>query len=158
MSRSTPRGSGYGRDGVPARRSRRWPLPRALALAAMLLASTSAMAQDLLIRNATVHTATERGTLQGADVLVRNGRISAVGTGLDAGGATVVDADGRPLTPTLFGGINGIGIEEVSGESATVDGRLALGEGAHDMTVRPEFDVTLAYNPDSLLVPVARIE
>ena len=26
------------------------------------------------------------------------------------------------------------------------------------MTVRPEFDVTLAYNPDSVLVPVTRIE
>ncbi len=26
------------------------------------------------------------------------------------------------------------------------------------MTVRPEFDVTLAYNPDSVLMPVARVE
>ena len=39
------------------------------------------IAQDLLIRNATVHTATARGTLQNADVLVRDGRISAVGSG-----------------------------------------------------------------------------
>src|SRR5690606_1379310 len=134
------------------------PVRAWLLIAAALLAPAAAAAQDLLIRNATVHTATERGTLQGADVLVRNGRITAVGTGLDAGGATVVEADGRPVTPALFGGITGIGIEEVSGESATTDGRLALGEGAHDMTVRPEFDVTLAYNPDSLLLPVARIE
>ncbi|MGY1458635.1 MULTISPECIES: amidohydrolase family protein [unclassified Luteimonas] len=133
-------------------------LLQGVALAAMLGASATAAAQDLLIRNATVHTATERGTLQGADVLVRNGRISAVGTGLDAVGATVVEANGRPVTPTLFGGITGIGIEEVSGEEATTDGRLALGEDAHDMTVRPEFDVTLAYNPDSLLLPVARVE
>src|SRR5690606_32358429 len=109
-------------------------------------------------RNATVHTATDRGTLHGADVLVRGGRIAAVGTGLEAAGAPVVDAGGRPLTPALFGGITGIGIEEVSGESATTDGRLSLGEGAHDMRVRPEFDVTLAYNPDSLLLPVARVE
>src|SRR5690606_12438071 len=93
-----------------------------------------------------------------ADVLVRGGRIAAVGTGLEAAGAPVVDAGGRPLTPALFGGITGIGIEEVSGESATTDGRLSLGEGAHDMRVRPEFDVTLAYNPDSLLLPVARVE
>ena len=139
----------------------RQPLPRlpgALLLAAALLAPAGASAQDLLIRNATVHTATARGTLQSADVLVRDGRISAIGSGLEAGGATVVEADGRPLTPTLFGGITGIGIEEVSGESATTDGTLALGGSAHEMTVRPEFDVTLAYNPDSLLVPVARVE
>lgn len=131
---------------------------RGIALAALLLAAAGAQAQDLLIRNATVHTATERGTLQGADVLVRNGRIAAVGSGLDAGGATVVDAEGRPVTPALFGGITGIGIEEVSGESATTDGTLALGANAHEMTVRPEFDVTLAWNPDSLLLPVARVE
>ena len=138
--------------------NRRLPLRQAAVLAAALLAAGGAFAQDLLIRNATVHTATARGTLQNADVLVRNGRIAAVGSGLDGGGATVVDAEGKPLTPTLFGGITGIGIEEVSGESATTDGRLALGENAHDMRVRPEFDVTLAYNPDSLLVPVARVE
>ena len=135
--------------------SRRLPM---LALATALLASSAAAAQDLLIRNATVHTATARGTLQATDVLVRNGRISAVGSGLQAAGATVVEADGKPLTPTLFGGIGGMGIEEVSGESSTRDGRLALGANAHEMTVRPEFDVTLAYNPDSLLLPVARVE
>src|SRR5690606_36039814 len=61
-------------------------------------------------------------------------------------------------TPVLFGGITDIGVEEVSGESATVDNALALGANAADMQVRPEFDVTLAYNPDSILVPVARAE
>ncbi len=130
-----------------------------LALVAALVAACGvASAQDLLIRNATVHTASARGTLQAADVLVRNGRIAAVGNGLSAGNAQVVDAQGRPLTPTLFGGITDIGVEEVSGESATVDETLALGSGASDMQVRPEFDVTLAYNPDSVLVPVARVE
>jgi len=59
-------------------------------------------AQDLLIRNATVHTVTERGTLERTDVLVQGGRIAAVGTGLAAAGATVVEANGRPLTPGLF--------------------------------------------------------
>jgi hypothetical protein len=87
-------------------------------------------------------------------VLVRNGRIAAIGSGLAAGNATVVDAQGQPLTPALFGGITEIGVEEVSGESSTVDAALALGSGASDMQVRPEFDVTLAYNPESILVPV----
>ena len=136
----------------------RRPMNR-LALALALLAGGGvASAQDLLIRNATVHTATARGTLQATDVLVRNGRIAAIGNGLSAGSATVVDAQGKPLTPTLFGGITDIGVEEVSGESATVDNTLALGANAADMRVRPEFDVTLAYNPESVLVPVARVE
>ncbi|HSD17767.1 MAG TPA: amidohydrolase family protein [Thermomonas sp.] len=130
-----------------------------LALAAALLAASGiASAQDLLIRNATVHTASARGTLRATDVLVRDGRIAAIGSGLAAGSATVVDAQGQPLTPALFGGITDIGVEEVSGESSTVDASLALGSDASDMQVRPEFDVTLAYNPDSILVPVARVE
>src|SRR5690606_30108767 len=128
-------------------------------LASLLaLAILPAAAQEVLIRNATVHTATERGTLQGADVLVRDGRIAAVGNGLAAGSAQVVDAQGQPLTPAFFGGITGIGIEEVSGEASTRDASLALGENAKDMRVRPEFDVSLAYNPESILLPVARVE
>ena len=127
-------------------------------IAALLAASGIASAQDLLIRNATVHTATARGTLQAADVLVKDGRIAAIGSNLPAGNAPVVDAQGKPLTPTLFGGITDIGVEEVSGESGTVDATLALGANAADMQVRPEFDVTLAYNPESVLVPVARVE
>jgi hypothetical protein len=130
----------------------------AAALAAGLLACAGgAGAQDLLVRNATVHTATARGSLEATDVLVRDGRIAAIGKGLSAGNATVVEADGRALTPALFGGITGIGIEEVSGEGSTVDASLSLA-APPAMAVRPEFDVTLAYNPGSVLVPVSRIE
>jgi hypothetical protein len=136
----------------------RRPASRALAALLLALAGTPACAQDLLIRNATVHTATARGTLQSADVLVRNGRIAAVGQGLSAAGVATVDAQGRPLTPTLFAGITDIGVEEVSGESATVDHSVSLGQSGKDMQVRPEFDVTRAYNPDTVLVPVARVE
>ncbi|MDH5835067.1 amidohydrolase family protein [Luteimonas kalidii] len=135
---------------------------RRLALLALPLVAAfgigPAFAQDVLIRNATVHTASERGTLQAHDVLVRGGRIAAIGSGLAAAGVAEVDAGGRPLTPALFGGITGIGIEEVSGEASTRDASLALGENAKDITVRPEFDVTLAYNPESILLPVARVE
>jgi hypothetical protein len=123
------------------------------------LTATTALAQDVLIRNARVHTATAQGTLANADVLVSNGVVRAVGPGLLATpNAQVVDAQGRSLTPTLFGGITETGLEEVSGEKATVDAALGLGAGSKEMTVRPEFDVTLAYNPDSVLVPVSRVD
>jgi len=138
--------------------SRRSMFKAALASACLLALSGHAFAQDVLIRNAKVHTATSRGTLENADVLVRGGRISAVGQGLQAGNATVVDASGRALTPALFGGITDIGLEEVSGESTTVDSTQALGAESHEMVVRPEFDVTLAFNPASVLIPVARVE
>jgi hypothetical protein len=138
----------------------RWYSPtRSFLFIGLLLASMGAGAQELLIRNATVHTAGAQGTLKNADVLVSGGTVRAVGTGLSApAGAQVVDAQGRPVTPTLFGGITEIGLEEVSGEKATVDQSLALGAGTKEMIVRPEFDVTLAYNPESVLIPVTRIE
>src|SRR5690606_35833690 len=98
-----------------------------IAATCLLLCTANASAQDLLVRNATVHTATDRGTLAATDVLVRNGRIAAIGAGLDAAGAQVVEADGRPLTPSLFGGISGIGLEEVSAEEPTTDASLGLG-------------------------------
>ena len=130
-----------------------------LAAALLLSAAGTAHAQDVLIRNATVHTATAHGTLQNSDVLVSGGVIRAVGKDLSAGAnVQVIDAQGRPLTPTLFGGITEIGLEEVSGERSTVDASVGLGAGTKEMTVRPEFDVTLAYNPDSMLVPVERVE
>ncbi len=119
------------------------------------LCSLPAFAQDVLIRNAIVHTAGAQGTLQNADVLVQGGVIRAVGANLQAPASVeVVDAAGKPLTPALFGGITEIGIEEVSGEAATVDSALKL----EAQPMRPEFDVTLAYNPESVLIPIARVE
>lgn len=128
-----------------------------LLVAGSTLFAANAAAQNLLIRNATVHTAGAQGTLQNTDVLVRDGNIAAVGRGLSASGVEVVDAGGKPLTPTLFGGVTAIGLDEVSAEDPTNDQSLALGQGKQ-MVVRPEFDVTLAYNPASLLVPIARVE
>ena len=125
------------------------------ALAALPLAAS---AQDLLIRNARVHTVTERGTLERTDVLVRNGRIAAVGTGLAAAGATVIDANGRPLTPGLFGGITALGVVEVSLEKSTVDNDPHAAERDKAAEPRPEFDVTLAFNPDSAVIGVNRVE
>lgn len=127
-------------------------------LFALLLITGSASAQDVLIRHATVNTASIRGTLKDADVLVQGGIIRAVGPGLAApAGVTVVDAQGKFLTPGLFGGFSDIGLEEVSAEDSTVDESLALGGENQPPQMRPEFDVTLAYNPDSDLLPVARL-
>lgn len=122
----------------------------------LCLAAGPLAAQDLLIRNATVHTAGARGSLKNADVLVQGGMIRSVGPGLAApAGVTVVDATGKHLTPGLFGGFSDIGLEEVSAEKSTVDSAVSI-PGAGPPQTRPEFDVTLAYNPESVLLPVAR--
>jgi len=129
----------------------------ALAFALAALCAGGAGAQDLMIRNAKVHTAGARGTLDGADVLVQGGIIRAVGRNLaNPARVAVFDAHGASLTPGLWGGFSEIGLEEVEAEKTTVDSELSL-PGESTAQVRPEFDVTLAYNPDSMLVPVARL-
>jgi imidazolonepropionase-like amidohydrolase len=60
-----------------------------------------AASQPTLIRNATVLDGTGH-RLDGADVLMRDGKVVAVGPDLAADGATVVDAQGRWVTPGLI--------------------------------------------------------
>jgi hypothetical protein len=129
----------------------------ALALAFFTLGAGNAFAQDVLIRNAKVHTAGARGTLEGTDVLVQGGVIRAVGKNLaNPARVGVFDAHGASLTPGLWGGFSEIGLEEVEAEKTTVDNAVSLQRDSA-AEVRPEFDATFAYNPDSILLPVARL-
>jgi imidazolonepropionase-like amidohydrolase len=73
-------------------------------LAVAALAAPGAVAQDTvtLIKNATVLTVT-KGTIENGDVLLRNGKVAAVGKNLKApAGATVVDATGLYLLPGII--------------------------------------------------------
>jgi imidazolonepropionase-like amidohydrolase len=57
----------------------------------------------LLVRNATLWTSGPQGILPGTDLLVRNGRIAAIGKGLAApAGATVIDASGKHVAPGII--------------------------------------------------------
>lgn len=132
-----------------------------LLVALAFFAVLPVAAQDLLVRQATVHVGTGPGVLKDHDVLVQGGVIRAIGVGLAApAGVTVVEARGRSLTPGLFGGLGGLGIEEVSGEVATVDANLTLGTGVPpaESAWRPEFDVDVAFNPASVAIAVNRVE
>jgi imidazolonepropionase-like amidohydrolase len=65
----------------------------------LVLAQTG---KDLLIRNATVLTAS-KGTLENTDILIRNGKIARIGKGLTAGAdAQVIDATGKFVTPGII--------------------------------------------------------
>ncbi len=57
----------------------------------------------VLVRNATVWTSAAAGNLEATDLLVRDGRIAAIGKGLTApSGAVVIDAAGKHLTPGII--------------------------------------------------------
>jgi imidazolonepropionase-like amidohydrolase len=79
------------------------PIPATRTYPAGEFARTGLPAQDtVMFRDATVWTNDESGILASADVLVRNGRIAAVGAGLDApANAIIVDAQGKHLTPGI---------------------------------------------------------
>ena len=129
-------------------------LTAAVVAALATLGAAAAQADEaLLIRNATVHTGVTGAAPQaGTDVLVQGGKISALGKGLVApAGAHVVDAQGRPVTPGVFGGLTRIGLEEIGLDSANGDHSQRLGQ------MRPEFDVSQAWNPDAPSLVVHRM-
>ncbi len=127
---------------------------RIMLLASLAMFTIAAQAQTILIRGATVHTMDKGGTLENTDVLIANGKVQKIGKNLPVpqNDVLVFNAEGKPLTPGFFAGITGIGISEVSAVKGTADASLALKE------MHPEFNVTLAYNPNSSLIPVTRIE
>lgn len=126
-----------------------------VALLALVTGVTAARAQEILIRNAKVYTVSD-GVREGTDVLVRDGRIVAIGERLKA--SSEVDAHGQPLTPGIFGGLSQIGVVEIGAEPSTVDGKLTFKAPDAEQQWRPEFDIALAFDAQSTLVPVARIE
>jgi len=115
--------------------------------------AVNAPAQTLFINDATVHTMSSQAVLQDADVLIRDGRVRAVGVNLQVpADAQVIEASGRPVTPGFFAGLTGLGLVEISAVTSSVDSGLAT------EALRPEFDVTPAYNADSSVIPITRIE
>jgi len=119
----------------------------------LLGANLTVQAQDLLIKNARIHTLTSEGILESSDLLIRNGKLSKIGKQLQVGSdIETIDANGRNVTPGLFGGLSSIGLDEISLEESTVDQSLDLDQ------MRPEFNVNYAYNPASSLVAINRIE
>ena len=77
-----------------------------------------------LLTGATVLTGTgER--LENADVLISDGKIQAVGEGLSADGATVVDASGRWVTPGVIDVHSHLGVYASPGTESHFDGNEA---------------------------------
>jgi len=116
--------------------------------------SVAAQADAIMIRGATVHTMSGDGVLENTDVFIAEGKVQRIGKDLPLakGDVRVFDAGGKPLTPGLFAGVTAIGIAEVPAVEESTDTGHAL------QAMHPEFNVVPAYNPNSSLVPVTRIE
>jgi imidazolonepropionase-like amidohydrolase len=124
---------------------RRPALRIALALGLVTLAAS---AETLLFTGATVYTVSG-DTITNGQVLVRDGKIAAVGKSLPDAGAKVISLAGQQLYPGLIALNTDLGLVEIDAVRATVDTR-EVGE------YTPDVYSWLAVNPDSELLPVAR--
>ncbi len=94
-------------------------------LSAALLISAFALpvtAQDYFISDAKLVTNTDAGIIENADIIIRNGRISQIGTDLVAPADTpIVKADGKWVTPGIITPFSRLGLVDIGAEDATND-------------------------------------
>lgn len=118
-----------------------------LAFAMAATFSGAVLANSLAITNATIHTATDKGVLKGASLLIKDGKIAAINpASIDAD--SVIDANGAIVTPGFISSMNQLGLVEVGAVAATRD--------AGDDKAGIDFDPSTAFNPLSTLIPYAR--
>jgi imidazolonepropionase-like amidohydrolase len=120
----------------------------AATLAFLSLSCGSASADTLLLKGATVHPVSGP-TLERGEVLIRDGKIAAVGVSVPAGDARVIDLSGRHLYPGFIALNTAMGLMEIGAVRATLD-QAESGE------FKPDVESWIAVNPDSELIPVAR--
>jgi imidazolonepropionase-like amidohydrolase len=124
-----------------------------LVLAAALPITLPASADTVALTGARIHTAGPAGVIENGTVVLRDGRIEALGADLaPPSGARVIDASGKVITPGLYDAHGHIGIVEVSQEPSTADQQHLDGRYS------AAFEVADAVNPRSVLIPINRIE
>lgn len=116
-------------------------------VAAGLLASGAVSAQSLAIINATLHTSSDQGVLEGASIVMNDGKITAINPS-DFKVDKVIDAQGQIVTPGFIASVNQLGLVEV--------GAVAGSRDAGEDKAGIDFDASLAFNPRSSLIPYAR--
>jgi imidazolonepropionase-like amidohydrolase len=117
-------------------------------IGAALVWASAATAETLLLTGVTVHTVSGE-TIPAGQVLITDGKISAVGKTVSANGAKPVDLNGLHLYPGMIALNTELGLVEIGAVRATRD-FSEVGE------FTPEVQSWLAVSPDSELLPVAR--
>ena len=91
--------------------------------------SLPAQPEAVVVRNATVWTSGPQGRLEGADLLVRQGRVAEVGVDLAApDGAVEIDATGKHVTPGLIDPHIHSGIDGVNESGAAIVPEVDVGD------------------------------
>lgn len=123
------------------------------ALVMALAIAAPAAAETVLVRDGRVVTNGAAGTIENGDVLIVDGRISAVGANLTAPrGARIVEAQGRYVTPGAFAAMSEIGLSEISGSGAPNDANIS-----GDL-IAAAADAGRAFDPGVTAIAVTRME
>ena len=129
-------------------RSAKWAGLTPTFVGLVWLLATGASAETLLLKGATIHTVSGQ-PIPAGEVLIRDGKIAAVGKSVTSGEAKVVDLAGFHLYPGMIALDTALGLREIGAVRSTVDSR-EVGE------FTPDVQSWIAVNPDSELLPVAR--
>ncbi|TDW99822.1 amidohydrolase family protein [Dinghuibacter silviterrae] len=84
--------------------------------------------ETILIKNARVWTNEAEGRLDNTDVLIRNGKIAAVGKNLSAGDARVIDGTGKQLTPGIIDEHSHIAAASINEGAQSVTSEVRIGD------------------------------
>ncbi len=127
---------------------------RSALVYALIALAAPATAQTIAITNGTVATGDGSGPMQGATVVIRDGRIVAAGPGVSVpAGAQVIDASGKWVTPGIVAGFSRLGLSDVD---LSVDG--AEDTSADSGPFSAAIDVAPAINPLYQTVQVNRAD
>ena len=114
--------------------------------------SCSVNAEDVLIKNATVHTASKQGVLKKTDIYVSDGFIMQVGVDLKITQKhQIINANERHVTPGLINASTQIGLVEINAASSTVDSSTENEMHGASFTIAP------AINFRTTIIPQNRI-
>jgi imidazolonepropionase-like amidohydrolase len=93
--------------------------------------------ETILIKNATVWTNEKEGVLQNADVLIKNGKIAAVGKNLSDVSARIIDGTGKHVTPGIIDEHSHIAASSINegGQSVTSEVRIADNLNPDDINI-----------------------
>ena len=84
--------------------------------------------ETILIKNATVWTNEKEGILQNTDVLIKNGKIAAVGKNLSDASARVIDGTGKHVTPGIIDEHSHIAASSINEGGQSVTSEVRIGD------------------------------
>ncbi len=84
--------------------------------------------ETILVKNATVWTNEKEGILDNSDVLIKNGKIAAVGKNLSESGARVIDGTGKHVTAGIIDEHSHIAASSINEGGQSVSAEVRIGD------------------------------